>query len=311
MGKQSFMARILDNISSLIKNSKKIVIITIIFLIIVLVYIYNANYYVVIRFNELGPVTKNMSVYYNGFKVGKIISIEPDKDFSHTLVKVNLTQTNLKLPQNTTVQMKNFPNGELYLEFIYPSSPSLIMMSKGDMLEGISPYSLEEFMLGQNVSGVTDLVSIHVIKALNAMQVANMEMENFFKMTTILMQENQKGVNTSVNNVSAMTKSLAEMAENLNQASKKINNSLDEKSLKDSTSNIKDSTSNIKTTTDNISEATKDIDKTMKKLDDTMTQVNAAAKNLNCMTSGLNKTLSKRGGGMRVMFGTPVKSKSK
>ena len=81
---------------------------------------------------------------------------------------------------------------------------------------------------------------------------------------------------------------------------KKINNALDEKSLKDTTSNIKN-------TTENLSEATKDIDKTMKKIDDTISQVNIAAQNLNSITSGVNETLSKRFGGMRIIFGTPIK----
>ena len=70
----------------------------------------------IVRFDELGPVSKNMSVYYNGFKVAKIVKIDPDKDFKHTLVRVNFLTGSLKLPRNTTVQLKSFPNGELYLD---------------------------------------------------------------------------------------------------------------------------------------------------------------------------------------------------
>jgi ABC-type transporter Mla subunit MlaD len=288
------------------KEIKIILIIVILFLGFVFMYFYNSANYVIIRFDELGALTKNMVAYYNGFKIGKIVRIDPDKDFKHTLVKVNLTHKDLNLPQNTTVHVENFPNGELYLEFLYPSSPSFKTIKRGDILEGVAPYSLEQFMLGQNISGVSDIVSLHVIKALNATEIANMEMTKFFHNTSGLINENRKGVKASVDNTKAMTKSLAQMAENLNQTSKninqvskKLNSALDEAILKDTTSNIK-------VTTENISKATKDIDKTMQKIDDTISHANATAENLNVITEGVKATLSKKFAGMRIMFGTPV-----
>jgi len=298
------MVNFIENIS----NKKKwLIIFVLIFLTIIGLYIYLTKNYVIIRFNELGALTKNMPVYYNGFKIGKIVRIDPDDDFKHTLVRVNLKYKNLKLPQNTTVRVENFAQGELYLNFIYPNSPSFKTIQRGDRLEGIAPYSIEQFMLGQNISGVTDIVSLHVIQALKATEIANMEMTAFFKNTSKVVNENSKGIKASVANTTAMTKSLAQMADNLNDASKKINNALDEKTLKDSTSNIKDSTSNFKVTTDNLSKATKDFDKTMKKIDDTIAHANATAENLNSISSGLNETLSKRFAGMRIFFGTPIK----
>lgn len=298
----TFMQKFPENISKITIEIKKSLIILVILLSIIGVYIYYTTYYVIIRFDELGPLTKNMTAYYNGFKIGKIVRIEPDNDFRHTLVKVNLTHKNINLPQNTTVHVERFPNGELYLQFIYPSSPSFKTIKRGDILEGISPYSLEQFMLGQNIGGVTDIVSQHVIKTLNATEIANQEIKIFFQNSSKLVNENRKGINVSVNNTAAMTKSLAQMAENLNQTSKKINDALDEATLKDTTSNIRD-------TTDNVSRATKDIDKTIKKIDNTIFHANAAAENLNSITCGLNETLGKRCGGMRVMFGIPVKPK--
>lgn len=306
----SFMRIFTTNIAKRKREIKGLSAILIIFLIIAGVYFYNATYYVIVRFDELGPLTKNMSAYYNGFKVGKIVRIGPDIDFKHTLVKVNLTQKDFQLPQNTVVNVERFPNGELYLQFIYPSSPSFRIIKRGDILEGTAPYSLEQFMRGQNISGVTDVVSIHVIQALQATEIANQEMTNFFKNTSKIVTENSKGIKKSVDNTAAMTKSLAQMAENLNQASQKINNAIDEATLKDTTSNVKDSTSNMKTATENIANATKDIDKTMKKIDDTVSQANEAAAKLNAVTNGLHGTLSKRLGGMRVMFGTPIRAKN-
>lgn len=285
-----------------LKGYKLLLFTIIISLLIVLVYIYYSNDYVIVRFNELGSLTKNMSAYYNGFRIGKVVRIGADNDFRHTLVKVKLFQKDINLPQNTTVQVKNFPNGEIYLQFVYPGSPSFKTIQRGDILEGIATYSIEDFMLGQNISGVSDLVSLHVIKALNATEIANQEMTAFFKATSKIIEGNSKGIKASVDNTAAMTKSLALMAENLNQVSKKLNNAVDEITLKDTTVNVKDMT-------ENISIATKDMDKTMKKLDDTMTQVNEAAGNLNSITGGVTETLSKRFGGARLIFGAPLKQK--
>lgn len=297
------MQKFPHDISEIKKESKVLLIIFAILLAAVWLYFYNTSYYVIVRFDELGSITKNMSAYYNGFKIGKITKINPDKDFKHMVARINLYYKDMNLPQNTTVKVEAFPNGELYLEFVYPPSPSLKTIKRGDILEGIAKYSLEEFMLGQNVSGVSDIVSIHVLKALNAMDLANKEMEQFFKVTSKVVEENKKGISLSVDNIVLMTDSFAQMAENLNKASKKLNNSMDEKDLKKTTSNIKD-------TTDNIAKATKDIDKTVKKIDDTITQVNAVSENLNVITCGVKETLAKRFGGMRIMFGTPVKQQN-
>jgi ABC-type transporter Mla subunit MlaD len=282
--------------------------------------------YVVVRFDELGPLTKNMSAYYKGFKIGRITKIYPDKDFKHTLVKVVLTHE-INLPQNTLAAVERFPNGELYLQFVYPKSPSLSKIKRGDVLEGMAPYDLEQFMMGQSVSGMSDLVSIHIIKALNGADAANRQMQEFFHVTSQMIKNNGKGIGDSVNNLALMTEALAAMSENLNQASKKLNQSIAVSTLKGTTTNVKDASQNIKdatknikdatstiktatdgikTTTDNIAKATKDIDKTMQKVDETVSNANATTGNLNIMTRGINNTLSKKFGGMRIIFGTPM-----
>jgi len=47
----------------------------------------------------------------------------------------------------------------------------------------------------------------------------------------------------------------------------------------------------------------------MKKIDDTVSNANTTAENLNSLTSGLHNTFSQRFGGMRVIFGKPIKPK--
>ncbi len=295
-----------EDISLIKKDKKRIFIWIICFFIFVGILIYINTFFVIVRFDELGPVSKNMVIYYNGFRVGKIVNIRPDKDFKHTLVTVNLTERRLNLPRNTMVEVKNFPSGELFLQFIYPTTPSLIAMRRGDILEGISPYSLEEFMLGQNGTSVTDVVSKHIIQTLNSARLAAHDISHFFRSSSVIIKENRQGLKNSVDNTEQMTRNLAETSENLNQASKKLNSAIDSDSFRESTLNIKDSTKNIKETTENINRATKDLDKTMKKVDETVANANSTAGNLNTITGGLQNTLSKKFGTMRVIFGTPI-----
>lgn len=304
------MASNSENIKKVKRGIKDLLIILMFFLVILGIYLYNTQYYVIVRFNELGPLSKNMAVYYKGFKVGRISKLSPDDDFKHILVKVTLSTSDLELPQNTIVTVERFPNGELYLQFLYPQSPSLNPLRRGDLVEGIAPYSLEQFMLSQNVSGMTDIVSEHIVQALRAADAANQEINIFFKTTTKLINVNSKGITTSVNNVKTMTENLAKMSQNLNQTSEKLNNAIEEQGLKDAASNIKDTTGNIKVITENISSATKDLNKTMQKVDDALAQVSTTAQNIDSVANGLNQTLGKRFGGMRVMFGTPIKAKN-
>lgn len=285
-----------------IQNCKKKLAFLLLFLALLGFYLYNANDYVIVRFDELGSVGKNMNAYYNGFKVGRIISVEPDVDFKHVLAKLKFNTKNINLPQNTTVRVQSFPTGELYLEFIYPQSPSLKPIVRGTVLEGIAQYNVEEFMQGQNVSGMTDIVTVHVVRTLRATEIANQEIQLFFRNASSLVNENRKGVKKSVNNAEKMTANLAQMAANLNDLSDKLNKSIDENALKQTTSNVKDSS-------ENIAKLTQDLDKTVNNIDATVDEFHSAAQHLNAVTSGLNTSLSKRFGGMRVMFGTPTSGK--
>lgn len=296
------MKAFFENISKLDKGTKKFLIWLIIILCAIAIYIHQANDYVIIRFDELGFVAKNMSAYYNGFKIGKIISVEPDTDFKHVLAKLRFIHKEINLPQNTTVRVQSFPNGELYLEFIYPQSPSLKPITRGTVLEGIARYNVEEFMQGQNISGMTDIVSIHVVRTLRATEIANHEIKMFFQNASSMVNENRRGVKASVNNTEKMTANLAKTAANLNDLSEKLDNAIDENALKQTTSNIK-------VTTDNVVQLTQDLDKTVNNINATVDEIHTAAQHLNAVTSGLNTSLSKKFGGMRVLFGTPTKGK--
>lgn len=296
------MKKFLNKISNLDRDAKKLLIWLIIALIAIAFYLYQANDYVIIRFDELGFVAKNMNAYYNGFKIGKVISVEPDKDFKHVLAKLRFIHKEINLPQNTTVRVQSFPSGEIYLEFVYPESPSLKPMTRGTVLQGIARYSLEDFMQGQNISGMTDIVTLHVVKTLQATEIANHEIKMFFQNASSIVNDNRSGIKASVDNTRKMTANLAQTAANLNDLSEKLDNSIDEKGLKQTTSNIKQ-------TTDNIVKVTSDINTTVQKINDAADEIQTAASHYTSIGNGLKDSLSKNMGGLRVLFGSPTKGK--
>ncbi len=301
----------MDKMLEEVSKNKKSIFASLAFFIAVFVgffYLYQTffGYYILIRFKELGPLTRNMPVYYSGFKVGKVVDISPDKDFKHTMVKVLLTYKDTRLPKNTMVIVQRFPSGENYLEFLYPDMPSLQLLARGDVINGDTDYSLESFMRGQSRFGAGDIVSEKVMTALSSADATNIAMRHFFETSTQVITENRESINRSFQNTEKMTKNLAETAENLNQTSKKLNNSMDQIKLNNTVSNITDTTENIKNTTASINNATKDIDKTVKKLDAAISDIGSTASNMNKMTSGLNATLGKRFGGTRLLFGKPI-----
>lgn len=281
---------------------KELLFILIILLAVAGAYLYVTTNYVIVRFDELGFVAKNMNAYYNGFKIGKIVKVEPDKDFKHVLAKLNIYNKNINLPQNTTVRVQSFPSGELYLEFVYPESPSLKPITRGTVLQGIARYNLADFMQGQNISGMTDIVTLHVVRTLQATEIANQEIKMFFQNASSIVNDNRSGIKASVDNTRKMTANLAQTAANLNDLSEKLDNSIDEKGLKQTTSNIKQ-------TTDNIVKVTSDINTTVQKINDAADEIHTAASHYTSITSGINDSLSKKMGGMRVLFGSPTKGK--
>lgn len=257
------------------------------------------GYYVLIRFKELGPLTKNMTAYYKGFVIGKSTSVGPDEDYKASIVKVVLKHENTMLPSNTFVIVGQFPNGQNYLEFIYPDKPTLRLMGKGDVLEGITSYSLEQFMHGQTRSGTTDLVSENVIKTLNTTDETNREIQNFFATASEVLQENRQNIKQTTQNTAKMTASLAQSAKNTVSMTA---------SLAQSAKTLNEATENIKTTTADINKATKDTDKTTNKIHSTMSEFHAAAANINKITAGMLRVLNKKFAGMRILFGRPIQA---
>ena len=84
------------------------------------------------EFTELAPFSRNMPVYYKGFKVGKSVSIKPNKNYTATRIKLVLYPADLVLPANIVARVKKRDKEFDYIEIEYPTSPAIRKLRSGE-----------------------------------------------------------------------------------------------------------------------------------------------------------------------------------
>ncbi len=268
------------------------------------------NTVVTIKFTDLEPVSKNLPVYYMGYKIGKMKKIRLGKDFKSSLVEIVLYPNNLILPDNTIAKVKKVKdkddNKEKYIELIYPSEPSKHLLKSGSTIEGHTVMDLDAFIGAISESGKLDEIGDNASTALANFGDTALAISDFFNQLNELVEENRP-------NIKKTTKSTADSAENVNKLTSQVQKSMNEQKLSNSVSNIEQSTQNIQCAaknvqniTENVDRATKNLNKTMDKVDCTVSEACAATTNAKCITNGVSRLLNKRFAGFRIMFGKPV-----
>ena len=73
-------------------------------------YFYKTNTYITAEFKNLRPFHDRAPIYYNGFKIGKVVKVRPNKTYTSTIVTMRLHPHDLKLPVNISVNLKKEKN---------------------------------------------------------------------------------------------------------------------------------------------------------------------------------------------------------
>ncbi len=101
---------------------------------------------VVARFDDPGPVSTGISVYYQGVNIGKVSKIKLSDDFSYTLLYIDIYHKKLKLPRNVTAVIRTEGiTGQRYISIVYPEEPDNVYLSTTDTIEGQKPFSVGDF----------------------------------------------------------------------------------------------------------------------------------------------------------------------
>ena len=73
-------------------------------------YFYRTRTYVTAEFKNLRPFHDRAPIYYNGFKIGKVVRVRPNKTYTATIVTLRLHPMDLRLPVNITANLKREKN---------------------------------------------------------------------------------------------------------------------------------------------------------------------------------------------------------
>ncbi len=269
---------------------KYFVILIIIFSFFAIFYVYKElnSLHVIAKFKELRPFENNIPVYYRGIVIGKTTSKEHSKDGSHTLIKMILYKKNLLFPKNTKVFLKKEKKNNTerdFLEFIYPKNPSNIMISNYSILDGFVSNDMDTFLGGQNPESIEALKE-NILTTTKNLAIATEKLSE-------LLDNINSVVTLGKGNVINTTKNIENMTE-------KIDNSLNQNSLNNTISSMEAASQNISS----IIESTND--NLMPTINSTTSNVNGISENINAITCGVRKTLRKKCGMIRLIFGQVI-----
>ncbi len=250
--------------------------------------------YVTAKFKELRPIHEKLPVYYKGLVVGKAREQRHSEDYNHTLIHLVLYPKNLLLPDNTTVMLKKEKHHDKerdFLELVYPKEPSTTMIADGAVLEGKATVDVDTFMANQNPDDL-EAIKQNLAQSSENLNVAIEGLAMVFESVNEILKENRKNLYTTTGNLSKATR-------NLDNVTQKIDKSVQQKRLDNTISNLETLSANLNGTTTSVNGVIPHVDATM-------CQVQGLATNANAISCGVRKTLRKRFGGLRLLFGKVI-----
>lgn len=258
---------------------------------------------ILVEFQKMRPIKEKVNVYYNGFKVGRTAGLKPCDHSKNICSKVRLDKNLMILPKNIEIKLKQKKISdnkfEDYMEIQYPVSPDFETIKdgviiKGEVASGFHNYLNEEVsysdmeMIKQNLISATD---------------------NLNKASGILvdiLSSIDDVASNSKQNSKLLISNLNKTVSNLSLLIGKIDNSLDDKVIRSIFYNVDDSTKNLNGTLENIRNFTYELNSDSGDIKSTMQSFNSISRNIDEIVQGVNCTLQKPFGGLRLIFGAPV-----
>lgn len=265
-------------------------------------YNYRANTYVTAEFPNLRPFHDRAPIFYNGYKIGRVVRVKPNKDYSATIVTMELHPQDLKLPINIMVHLKKEKNKDDkkfdYIDIIYPEKPSMYLLKDGDRIAGKTTVDFETYMANQDPDSL-DAIKRDVAEAAANLNVTIQALGDLFTTLNSMAEEIKPNVVNASSSLSKSSDNLVTVSEHVSSFAGNINSSFNEERLNANAENIQDITNGIKT-------ITSEVNRTLPNFACTIEETNRVLCNLEEMTSGLNCTMKKPFGGLRLIFGSPI-----
>lgn len=271
---------------------------------------------VVAEFTNSGPLSKGLQVYFKGISIGRISDVKYSKDFTNTLVYIDIFKKDINIPKKSYAEIKTEGlTGQKYIDLEpYGGKFDGELLATGDIIWGKPKYEINDIA---NII-VKEINKGRIDKIMNSIQNS---LENTEKVTSNMAEltGSFRGiVSENRNNINTVTKNLVKSSEDAKKMME------DKKAMND----LKDSIANIKSITENVHSVVSDEDmqKSIKHsisttdgliqkintnsdclIFDTLKNTNRAAKQVNTLSCQTSELLSKRFLLLRLLFGRPGK----
>ncbi len=263
------------------------------FLILMLVLIYQrlAYTHITAEFDELRPIKGFVNVFYKGYKIGKVLYIKPNSDFTKTYMKIAIFHTSLKLPKNISVKLlreKDKWRKIDYIEIIYPEEPTVAYLKDGDFVLGKSTVDIETYLSSQEADSLDNIRK--------SMEDTISSLNDLFISLRELVEENRP-------NLRAASGNLSDAAKNLDDMTRKLNKSIKQQNLNKTMENLDKSIDNVAKTTHELEIISGNVNLLTNDLNSTVPSFTTSVNEIAC---GVANTLKKRFGGLRLFFGKVI-----
>lgn len=269
-------------------------------------FFYKSNTYVTAEFKNLRPFHDRAPIYYNGFKIGKVVRVRPNDNYTATIVTMELHPNNLRLPINIQAHLKKEKNKHDkkfdYIDIIYPEHPSQFFLKDGDRIAGKTTVDLESYLANQDPDSL-DAIKGDIADSVKNLNITIQTLGDLFATLNSMAQEVKPNVVKASSDLSLSANNFVRVSENVNTLSGNVNGALSEERLNATAKNMQIVSKNVKV-------MTSEFNKTVPQIGCTVNEVNRVLCNLEEMTAGLNCTMKKPFGGLRLIFGSPVGKKN-
>ena len=249
-------------------------------------YIYKLSTYTYInaKFPELRPMEENIPIYYKGIIIGRAKERKHSSDLHHTIIRLLLYPKNLLLPENTTVLLKKEKKNKKerdFLELIYPKNPSKVMLTNNSTITGEATVDIDTFMANQKVDELEEIKE-NLAQSARNLNFALEQLGYVFENVNEILKQNQNNLYQTTGNIRKISKS--------------IDDSIDEKKINDTLNVVNSSIQNIEDLTNSLNSDTPK----------TLDNIEGITSNVNAITCGVRKTLRKKFGTLRLIFGQVI-----
>lgn len=274
--------------------------------------VYRTNTYVTAEFKNLRPFHSYAPIYYNGFKIGRVVNVKPNRDYTSTIVTLELHPHDMKLPVNISANLKKERNrwGRKfdYIDIAYPKDPSVFYLKDGDKIAGKTSVDIESFFANQDPETL-EAIRGNMAESAKNLNLTIQTLGDLFSTLNDMAGGVSPNVVKASRDFSKTTENFVKVSENVNDVSGNMVRFSNNVNDTITPARMDATAQNVQSVSQNTKQMTKELNNTIPQINCSIQKINEILHNIDEMTAGMNCTMKKPFGGIRMIFGSPVGKK--